>query len=195
MTVRACLECNQRFSQHEQYAIALLAQIGSSPALTSKVVSGGIVDRAFARRPAFEQRFIDRMRIDETDRVFIEPETERLDLVFGKVVVGLYWLRYARARDLDDLGPTGIRAYNIDDRAVPPAVFMAAYSERFRPKRWSVVQPNVFEYMFANQIDGRLGCIINWHNTLWITCIVPRPGTRTFRRRYPGQEELPFAPN
>ena len=80
MTVRACLRCNRRFSKEEQYAIALLAQIGTTPSLTAKIEEGGSVDRAFMRSPALEQRFIERLQVDDSGRVFVEPEPERLVL-------------------------------------------------------------------------------------------------------------------
>ena len=73
-TVPACLVCNRRFSMHEQYTIALLAQIGTRDELAGKVDTGGVVDRAFERSPAFEQRFIDRLSVDGSGRVVIEPE-------------------------------------------------------------------------------------------------------------------------
>jgi len=180
-TVSACLSCNQFFSRHEQYAIALLAQIGSSFSLTAKVSEDGEVDRAFKRRPAFEQRFIDRMKVDESGRIYVEPETERVDLVLRKIVAGLYWLRYAKEACIAELGPIGFWPYNLENR-VPPQAFLVAYTERFQPKRWSIVQSDVFEYMFAKDDNEQLCCVINWHNTLWITCIVPRLGHKKQRK-------------
>ena len=107
-----------------------------------------------------------------------------------KIVAGLYWLKYKRLVHMDDLGPIGFWPYNVEGR-VPTEAFLAAYSERFEPKRWTVVRRCVFEYMFANQIDRRLGCIIKWHDTLWVTCIVPRPSRGHSKKRVSGQEELP----
>lgn len=57
-TVPACAKCNNGFAPHEQYVIALLAQIGTSEKLAAKIKQGGTVDRAFERSPAFEQRFL-----------------------------------------------------------------------------------------------------------------------------------------
>jgi hypothetical protein len=173
-TVRACVRCNQGFSKDEEYAIALLAQIGTSSSLQAKVESGGVVDRAFVRSPSFEQRFIDRLEVDENGRVFIQPETERLEKVLIKIVCGLFWLHYKRLARPTILGPIGFWPYNIDD-ARPVEAFLPTFTERFVSKRWKVIQKGVFEYMFAKLLGGQICCIINWHQTLWITCIVPHP--------------------
>ena len=190
-TVPACLACNRRFSMHEQYTIALLAQIGTSRALGNKVDAGGAVDRAFERSPAFEQRFIDRLSVDESGRVLIEPEVERVELVLRKVVAGLYRLRYGRTASMESLGPVGFWPYNLDDQ-VPVQALLEAYTERFKPKRWAVVQRGVFEYMFVRRTDGRLSCVVRWHETLWVTCIVPWPRGRRADNETNGQGRLPI---
>lgn len=184
----ACAGCNQGFSKDEEYAIALLAQIGTSKSLQAKVESGGVIDRAFARAPSFEQRFIDRLEIDENGRVFIQPETERLEKVLIKIVCGLFWVHYKKLARPTMLGPIGFWPYNIED-ARPIEAFLPTFTERFVSKRWKVIQDGVFKYMFAKLLNGQICCIINWHTTLWITCIVPHPLSCS---SHSGQGEIPF---
>ena len=52
-TVPCCSRCNSKFSLDEQYFLILLSQIGASPTLAAKVESGGAIDRALSRRPAW----------------------------------------------------------------------------------------------------------------------------------------------
>jgi|WetSurMetagenome_2_1015567.scaffolds.fasta_scaffold08215_6 hypothetical protein len=174
VTVDACLSCNQGFSKDEEYAIALLAQIGTSEYLQAKIEPNGVIDRAFSRSPGFEQRFIDRLKTDENGRVYIEPELDRLEKILIKIVCGLFWLQYKRVARPAVLGPIGFWPFNIEDSR-PVKAFLPAFNERFTLKRWTIVQDAVFEYMFAKLVNGQHCCIINWHRTLWITCIVPSP--------------------
>lgn len=184
-TVRSCLACNQRFSKDEEYAIALLAQIGETDWLTAKITKDGCVDRAFRRKPAFEQRFIDRLGVDDDGRVFIEPENERLGTVFTKVICGLYYLRYKKPVRLDNLGPIAIWPFDTDGCAVLHECFSTRY--------WIIIQTGIFEYLFT-QIDGKLYCIVNWHNTLGVICMVPRPrrGKGKSHLKLLGQCKLPL---
>lgn len=191
-TVPACTSCNQRFSSHEQYAWALIAQIGTSDALLSKVDEGGPVDRALQRAPGFEQRFIERMTVDESGRVRLEPEMDRLALVFTKVACGLHWLRYGQSTRLSEFGPVDCWPVNIEDR-LPVEIVAATYTERFRPKRWNTIQEGVFSYMFIKLMDGRLACVFKIHETVWVACVVPRPSRGKSRYRAPAQDRLPLA--
>ena len=193
-TVPACIECNNHFSQHEQYAIALLAQIGTSPALAAKIDEGGSVARAFERAPAFEKRFLDRMEADSDGRLFIAAESARLNLVFRKLACGFYYLRYKKRLALNDLGPTGFWSINIKCD-VPQEAVMPTYTERFQAKKWTIAQEKVFKYMFAKSGDGHLACIINWHDTFWIMCYVPWPkqDKTRIRRSAPASNQLKFS--
>ena len=191
ITVPACFKCNNGSSLDEQYAIAMLSQIGATEALEAKVSSGGKVDRAFVRSPAFEQRFIDRLHVDDVGNVFLEPERDRLDAVLKKVVAGLYWHRYRRRVELRVLGPIDYWPL-ADPRAVPAHIFVSTFTERFRPKSWKTIQPGVFAYLFCRLGDGSLACVIRWHETLWITCVVPQPGRGHGKARTPAQEPLPL---
>lgn len=186
--VPSCFRCNNRSSLDEEYAIALLSLVGITNSLTAKSAEGGRVDRAFQRRPSFEQRFIDRMKMDELGRVAVLPEFERLDSVLTKVVAGLYWNRYERMVSRERLGPIGY--WLLASEQVPAEVFISTYSERFRLKRWRIVQPGVFAYIFARLQDGSLSCIVRWHETLWVTCVVPHPSGRRGRKLQPNQDRL-----
>lgn len=188
ITVPSCFDCNNSSSRDEEYAIALLSLVGNTELLSAKCADGGRVDRAFQRRPAFEQRFIDRMEVDEIGRVAVAPEFERLDAVLTKVVAGLYWDRYERTVSKERLGP--IAYWLLPSQQVPAQVFISTYSERFRPKKWRTVQPGVFAYMFARLQDGSLSCILRWHETLWVTCVVPHPSGKRGRRLQPDQDRL-----
>lgn len=190
-TVPACRSCNQGFSLDEAYALVLIAQIGTSEALLAKVDEGGQVDRALRRAPRLEQRLLDRMEVDESGGIRLEPERDRLALVFKKIASGLHWLRYGRTVKLSEFGPVGFWPVNIEDH-LPPEIAAANYTERFKPKRWTTVQEAVFSYIFVELMDGRLACVFRIHETVWAACVVPRPARGKSRYRTPAQDQLSF---
>ena len=137
--VPSCLDCNQGASKDEEYFLALIAQTSPSPYLCAKLEPGGTLDRAFLRSPAFEQRFLDAINVDEqTGKPFLNLEREellRVSRVVKKIAIGLFSLKYGWTPLLEAVRPANLYPYAFrDDR--PFQYFVATFTERFQSKRW-----------------------------------------------------------
>lgn len=168
-TVPSCLDCNRGPSKDEEYFLALIAQVSLSPYIAAKLQPGGSIDRAFNRSPALEERFLEALGIDEeTGKPFIRPDYSRVDRVVTKIAVGLFALRYGWAPSLYEVGPAHLVPYELrDDR--PNQYFIAAFTERFRSRRWRTVQPGVFSYIFVRDPMhfGTVWCMVDIHRSFW----------------------------
>ena len=175
-TVPSCLDCNRGASKDEEYFLALIAQVSLSPFISAKLESGGTLDRAFTRSPAFEQLFLDAMGVDEdTGKPFIRPVLPRVTRVVKKIAVGLFALRYGWAPPLEEVRPANLFPYELrDDRPLP--YFISTFTERFQPKRWQTVQPGVFSYIFVRDPNhsGTVWCLMDFHRSFWGVVHFPR---------------------
>lgn len=176
-TVPSCFRCNNRASLDEQYFLAMLGQISSSPTITAKICDGGIIDRTLTRSPALEQRLIAALEVDgENGRVLIRPDMDRVSRVVKKIAVGLFVLHYGRVPELAAVEHVGTFPYQVSDER-PWPTFIATFTERFRTKKWRVVQPHVFSYIFvrAPRSPNKICCVIDIHRTLWGVVHLPYP--------------------
>lgn len=178
-TVPSCADCNSGFSLDEQYFLVLLAKISTSPTLISKVENGGSIYRTLERSPALEVRIISSLETDDEDvegRVFIRPETERVNNIIKKIALGLFVLRYKRFPSWDSLSKVGAYPYNISDQR-PLPYFIATFTEKFRNKKWFHLQSNVFSYIFVRDpvSSSRVWCVMDFHQTLWGVVHCPNP--------------------
>jgi len=175
-TVRACASCNEGFSRDEEYFLAILAQVGSTPALIAKVAEGGSVDRALAKAPGLDERIIRSLSIGEDGTVFVQPEIDRIHRVIHKIALGIYVLRYGRIPLSESLAFLGVFPYD-DENRPPMALVAATFTERFRPKRWSHVQRGIFSYIIVQDPTNwsRLCCVLDFHRSLWGVVTFPRP--------------------
>ena len=193
-TLPACSSCNRSFSLDEEYFIALMTHIGTSPSLVNRIAKGGSVDRAMQRRPALDQRIVSALSVTEDGRVEIKPEQVRLKNVIRKVILGLYVLRYEQVPRLDEIIGVEAYPYNIDDHR-PMDAFVSTFTERFQSKKWIDVQKNVFSYIFlkTNRSKSHYCCVIDLHNNAWGIGYVPLPKRCTSKRLITSrQTELPL---
>lgn len=186
-TVPSCIRCNNGYALDEEYFLATLAQIGTNSSLERKIEQGGVVDRAFERSPAFEERFIRSMEVGPEGRPYFRPEHERIERVIQKTAFGLFVVRYKRNPSLSDIRNTAAYPYNIDDSR-PATRFLATYRNRFQTKRWTDVQRGVFSYIVVrdSMAGNQLTCIMDFHQTLWGIAELPEPssiGPHVHRRR------------
>lgn len=176
-TLPSCFRCNQGASLDEQYFLMLLGQISLSPTITTKLSDGGIIHRTLTRSPALEERLIQALEVDDEDgRVRIRPEMDRVSRVVQKISIGLFALRYGRVPEVTAIGPVGVYPYQVeDDRPLP--VFLGTFTERFRGKRWRIVQPKVFSYIFVRdpRSSRKIWCVMDIHQTLWGVVQLPHP--------------------
>jgi hypothetical protein len=177
-TISACSKCNKSFSLDEEYFLTVLAHIGTTHSLTSKVEAGGIVDRALSQSPTFDDRIVNSLLVTEDGRISFQAEINRISRIVQKIAYGLFILRYNKVPSLNCIEPVYAYPYNIEDvRPIP--TFMATFTERFRPKAWTQVQKDVFSYIVIKDLlkGNRLCCIMNFHNTLWGVAYLPHPSS------------------
>ena len=176
-TVPSCDICNNGSSSDEQYFLMLVSQVSLSKSMVAKVEAGGIVDRTLMRAPALEERLLQSLETDEeTGRVLIRPETDRVTRVLKKIALGLFLVRYNRIPLLDQIGPATAYPYQIDDLR-PLPYFVSTFSERFRSKLWQVVQAGIFEYIFVRDPmhSSNIWCVMDFHRSLWGVVHMPNP--------------------
>jgi hypothetical protein len=181
--VPACRSCNQGASLDEEYLLTILAQIGTSVALTDKIEPGGVVDRALDRSPTFAAS-IERSLVPHDGRVMIQVDQRRLEKVAKKIAIGLLYLRYGAVPLAEEISGVNCAPYNIQDLR-GAASFIATYTERFRSKRWTRIQHGVFSYIVVRGPSGYI-CIIDMHQTMWAEVHLrrlPRRG-RVARRQF-----------
>ena len=185
-TVASCHNCNAKFSLDEQYFLTVLAQVGSTPSLLSKVEEGGVVDRALNRAPALDDRIIQSLRVEVDGRVSLVPEFERMLEIGKKVAFGLFVRRYGPRVSLGSFRPIGI--FHQEQSLPPPIVAAMHYWPGIRRKQWTVVQEMVFEYLFARGwlISDPFYCFINFHNTLLAVVACPDPASMPRNRKGTG---------
>lgn len=175
--VPCCRRCNIDASLDEQYFLVLLGQISLSPAIQEMISTGGVIDRTLSRAPALEERLLRALEVDnESGHISIRPEIERVNRVLKKIATGLYALRYGSVPERHTLGPA--RAYPYDTRDERPTpYFVATFTERFRAKRWNMVQKGSFSYIFVRDPEDRrqVWCIMDILQTLWGVVHLPHP--------------------
>ncbi|MBI4574357.1 MAG: hypothetical protein HY713_13860 [candidate division NC10 bacterium] len=169
----------------EQYFLTVLASVGTTNALQRKVDRGGSVDRALSLSRGLDERITRSLAPGRDGRVYLAPDLSRISRVLQKIAFGLFVTKYRRVPAMDAIRPVGAFPYNIHESR-PTGLFAAAFSERFRPKRWTDVQPGVFAWIVVREpTQGGLCCIMDFHATLWGAAFLPHP---TGVRRAGGSE-------
>ena len=177
-TVGSCKKCNLSFAIDEEYFLAAMSHVGFTETLQKKVESGGKVDRALSRSAVFDRLIESSLIVEGDNEITFAPDLVRLENVVQKVVRGLYFKRYGRLLKRTDLRDTGIFHF----KQLPPKLVAQIVTERFRFKKWTVVQEGIFEYLFVRWSrfqDARLLCILNFHSTLWGVAACPWPNSKS----------------
>jgi hypothetical protein len=181
--VPSCSRCNGLWSKGEEYLIAVLANIGSTPALQAKVEVGGKVDRALQNSPAFDNLLINSLQVTADGRVHMRVDLERTGEVLRKIAYGLFCLRYGQSRPMTDFR---IHWFGPEESIAPPSVEAAQwYWPGLRRKKWTVVQAGIFEFLFAKGWmveDAPLICLMRLHCTLLAAVSCPAPSARKGRQ-------------
>lgn len=200
-TVDSCAQCNGSYSKDEEYFLAALAQVGFVPTLVGKIDAGGVVDRMLARNPRLDDRILTSLIPQKNGTVAFQPEEARLQRVVQKIAFGLFLDHYRPhpLPELRDFVPWPLQ----HAESVNPLVAMS-YTERFTPRRWNVIQRDVFAFLFAKNwvwTDyGRLFCLMKLHETIWSAVLCPnssfgrrrRERQRSTRRAASAQLYFPF---
>lgn len=179
LTVRSCSDCNRSFSLDEQYLQVVIAQIGHVPQLMAKVEKGGVVDRALERAPRLDQRIVDSLEVRSDGRVWLIPEKERILRIIRKIAYGLFICRYGKPASFEAF--SALAAYGPEEQIPQPIVAASHYWPGIRRKRWTIVQKDVFSYLFAKcwlLDDPPLYCLVELHRTLLGVVACPDPRSK-----------------
>lgn len=191
-TVPSCKNCNQSFSLDEEYFLNVLVEITTNPVLLAKKQINGNVYRARQRSPKLNQRIQNALVSGDDGIIYFNPEYERIEKVIEKNALGLYYKKYKLLARLDSFRCVGIYPFDVTEMR-PAEVFMLVYGEKFKPKRWTTIQPGVFSYIVVRdwRRGNKLSMIFEIHHTIWAVIDIPAPNYRLKRqRRVFGQLEL-----
>lgn len=180
-TVPSCRACNNDASLDEQYFLALVSHVATSPSIAAKLAPGGSIDRAFSYSPALEERLLKALDVDdETGNPVIRPEIHRVRRVVQKVATGLFALRYGRVPVSSEISHVALYPYGLDDQR-PLPYFVATFTERFKKKPWRQVQRGTFSYIFVRdpRHSGNVWCVMDIYQSLW--GVVHFPNTKNAR--------------
>jgi hypothetical protein len=184
LTIPSCSECNKSFSLDEEYFLNVLVEISSNPTLVSKKRKGGNVYKARQRSKGLKARIENSLIEGEDGKIYFKSETDRIKRVIEKNAFGLYFHRYKKLPKLEHFRCTGIFPFSIEETR-PAEIFMLTYSEKFRPKRWTNIQNNVFSYIVVRdwrRNDG-LTMIFHIHNSVWCVIEIPYPNSSHVRQK------------
>lgn len=176
-TVWACPTCNHGVSRDEQYLLNIISHVSLAKSLTQRIAPGGSVDRAFDYDQSLEDELLGALQVDErTGAVTLTPDLDRVGRVVAKIARGLCAIRFGRVPRLSQIGRASLYPYDIFDLRSTQD-FISIYSERLQAKRWTVVQPSVFSYIFVRSRRhlNRLQCVMNLHESLWAVVDLPDP--------------------
>lgn len=166
-TIPSCRACNQELGRDEEYLLTAVTYCSFNPVLQGRLQPGGDL-----HNPNLVKRIGD-TRYQQMGMTYVEPEWGRVCRVVQKLVVGLYYRRYGALVPVSSIAD--VRAWH---QIVGPAwAHPQAITERFTRKRWDVVQPHVFEFIFVNDLadSGCVRCLINLYDTICAEAACPRP--------------------
>lgn len=148
----------------QEYFLAVIAQITTSPRLMPEIEPGGRIDRMLSNSVGLDERIISQLRVaDDGQGVWIEPQEDRITRVVHAAARGLYYVRYGVVADREEFRVVTVGP----EQFVLGQLVGALYSERFRGRRWLCFQPGVFEYTFVRAWWApRLLCVMRFYETV-----------------------------
>lgn len=191
-TVPACQSCNNSFSLDEEYFLNVLVEITTNPILIQKKLEGGSVFKARARSEKLRYQIQKSLVLGNKNRIYFDADFVRITKVIEKNALGLFYKRYNCRASLNSFKCIGFYPFNIMDER-PPSTFISVFTEKFRPRKWNVIQKGIFSYIIVrNQMDNnKMRMILNIHETVWAVISVPYPNNRVkSERKLLGQLEL-----
>jgi len=195
LTIPACIDCNQSFSLDEEYFLNVLVEISDNPNLVARKEFGGSVYNARKRSIKLNERIQNSLIQADDGRVYFQAENNRIKRVVEKNALGLYYHRYGKIADLNTFNCVGFYPFRVEETR-PAEIFMLTYSEKFRIKKWTHIQKNVFSYIVVRdwRRNNKLTMIFHIHNTVWCIIEIPFPSSQKRKmikkRKIEGQYEL-----
>ena len=91
----------------------------------------------------------------------------------------MYYHKYKKRANLNSFNCTGFYPFEVEETR-PSKIFMLTYSEKFRLKKWTNIQPNVFSYIVVRDStrNNKLTMIFHIHNTVWCVVEIPFPKSK-----------------
>lgn len=179
LTVPCCQRCNNSFSIDEEYFLNVLVEISTNPTLLSKKEKTGSVYKARERSYKLRQRIEQSLVKGDDGKIYFNSETDRIKRVIEKNALGLYLHKYKKCASLHSFKCSGFYPFSVEETR-PAEIFMLTYSEKFKLKKWTTIQPNVFSYIVVRdwRRNNKLTMIFHIHNTAWCIIEIPYPHTR-----------------
>ena len=187
LTIPLCQKCNSSFSLDEEYFLNVLVEICDNPTLLSKKKKGGSIYKARERSKGLKKRIEDSLIKAEDGKIYFKSETNRIKRVIEKNAFGLYFHKYKHWPRLSDFNCTGFYPFSVTDTR-PADIFLLTYTEKFRSKRWTTIQRDVFSYIVVKdwRRSNKLSMIFHIHNSVW--CVVEIPRVNSSKRT--GSEKI-----
>lgn len=180
LTIPSCFKCNNSFSEDEEYFLNVLAEISTNPTLLSKKEEGGTIYKARERSNKLSKRIQDSLIQGEDGLIYFKNDFDNIKKVIEKNAFGIYFHKYKRLAKLDSFNCTGFYPFNVQETR-PAKIFLLTYSERFRLKKWTTIQNDVFSYIVVRDWarNNRLTMIFHIHNTAWCIIEIPFPHSKS----------------
>lgn len=176
LTIPSCSRCNRSFSLDEEYFLNVLVEVSDNPTLLSKKEIGGNVYKARERSLGLKKRIEDSFIKNDDGKFYFKSETDRIKRVIEKNALGLYFHRYKKRAELSHFRCVGFYPFSIEETR-PPEIFLLTYTEKFKPKRWTIIQKDIFSYIVVRdwRRNNNLSMIFHIHNTVWCIIEIPFP--------------------
>ena len=184
LTFPACNTCNNSFSLDEEYFLNVLATLSENGPLVERTEIGGSIYKSRLRSNKLYKRLLNSLVSGEDGRTYFKPETERLKRVIEKYAFGLYYFKYKKLVPLKLFKCTGFYPFQSEDTR-PTEIIMLTHNERFKLKKWTHVQKNVFSYIIVRdwRRNNRLTMIFHIHNTVWCVVEIPYPSSNKWNKK------------
>lgn len=192
LTFPACNTCNNSFSLDEEYFLNVLATLSESGPLVARTEPGGSIYKSRLRSDKLYKRLIESLVDGEDGRTYFRPETQRLKRIIEKYAFGLYYFKYKKLAPLNLFRCVGFYPFQAEDTR-PIEIIMLTHSEKFKLKKWTHIQKNVFSYIVVRdwRRENKLTMIFHIHNTVWCVIEIPYPSSnRLYERNFKGQYNL-----
>ena len=173
----------------EEYFLNVLVEVSTNPTLLYKKEEGGSVYRARKRSPKFQARIQNSLIQADDGKIYFQTEGNRIKRVIEKNATGLYYHRYSVVPEINSLNCTGFYPFSVEESR-PTEIFLLTYSEKFKPKKWTTIQKNVFSYIVVRdwRRDNKLTMIFHIHNSAWCIIEIPHPTKYKHQSRFNGYQ-------
>lgn len=180
-TIPACEKCNRSYSLDEEYFLNVLVEVSDNQTLLAKKQSGGSVYKARERSKGLKKMIENSLISGEDGKIYFQSKNDRIKRVIEKIAFGLYFHKYGKLPLLQDFNCVGFYPFSVLETR-PAEIFLLTYTEKFKPKKWTIIQDNVFSYIVVRdwRRQNGLSMILHLHNSAWCLIELPHPRKNGF---------------